>query len=114
MDVLVDVANALICFASICYPALVGKDTPRGEFTLAPYTISEPGYGGDLLVFDVKGNEIYAIHRVIDVPGQQRLARIQSPYPAHRITITAGCVNVTPEVFDKLRDCCSTSKVTIK
>lgn len=115
MTVIVDVAAALICFASICYPALVGEDTPKGEFQITEYSTKEPGYGGNILAF--KKNEVgqvYAIHRVIDVPGQQRLARIRSPYIEHRITITAGCVNVDPEVFDMLVDCCSTSKVIIK
>ncbi len=114
MGVIVDVAAATICFASVCHPVLVGKETPRGEFTLAPYSISDPGYGGDLLVFKVEGSSIYAIHRVLDIPGQQRLARIRSPYAAHRIQITNGCVNVLPDVYDQLRDCCSTSSLTIR
>lgn len=114
MDVIVDIATALICFASQCYPVLVGNDTPKGVYSLAPYTTTVPGYGGDLLVFKVSGNDIYAIHRVLDIPGQQRLARIRSPYAQHRITVTAGCVNVTPEVYNQLMDCCSTSKVIIK
>jgi hypothetical protein len=114
MDVVVDVAAALICFASTCHPALVGNDTPRGEFTLAPYTIQDPRYGGDLLVFKHDDSGVYAIHRVLDLPGQQRLARLRSPYAKHRITITAGCVNVDPEVYGQLMDCCSGSKITIK
>ena len=114
MDVVVDIAAALICFASSCHPALVGTDTPRGEFNLTPYSISTPGYGGDLLVFKVDGGSIYAIHRVLDVPGQQRLARIHIPDPKYRITITNGCVNVEPEVYDELLACCSTSKVIVK
>lgn len=114
MDVVVDVAAALICFAATCHNALVGNDTPRGEFTLTPYTIQDPRYGGDLLVFNHDATGVYAIHRVLDLPGQQRLARLNSPYAQHRITITAGCVNVDPTVYDLLMDCCSGSKVTIK
>lgn len=113
-EVVVDIAAALICFAGTCYNALVGNDTPRGEFELAPYTIQDPRYGGDLLVFKHDKRGVYAIHRVIDVPGQQRLARLKSPNPKHRITVTLGCVNVEPEVYDALMDCCSTSKLTIK
>lgn len=114
MDVVVDVAAALICFASQCYPALVGDDTPRGQFALTPYTIQDPRYGGDLLVFKHGDGAVYAVHRVIDVPGQQRLARLRSPYAPHRITITAGCVNVDPEVYAKLYDCCSRGTIEIK
>lgn len=114
MDVLVDIAAAVICFAGTCHNALVGNDTPRGEFTLATYTIEDPRYGGDLLVFKHDSTGVYAIHRVLDIPGQQRIARIHSPYAHHRVTITAGCVNVTPEVYAQLMDCCATSTVTIK
>jgi hypothetical protein len=114
MTVVVDIATALICFASTCHNALVGVNTPRGDFTLAPYSIQDPRYGGDLLVFKHDKTGVYAVHRVFDVPGQQRNARIRSPYAQHRITITAGCINVTPEVYDLLKDCCSGSKLTIK
>lgn len=114
MSIIVDISLAIICFAGSCHNVLVGQDTPRGDFVLAPYTIEDPRYGGDLLVFNQDSTGVYAIHRIIEVDGQQRAARINSPYPEHRITITAGCVNVTPEVFDLLMNCCSTSKLTIK
>lgn len=115
MDIFVDVAAALICFASTCYPALVGEDTPRGEFQITEYSTTEAGYGGNILAFKRNNfGQVYAIHRVLDIPGQQRIARLRSPYAEHRITITAGCVNVTPEVFQKLIDCCSTSRLVIK
>lgn len=113
-EVVVDIAAAVICFAATCYNALVGVDTPRGEFTLTPHTVQDPRYGGDLLVFKHDVSGVYAIHRVLDIPGQQRLARLNSPYPAHRITITAGCVNVDYAVYALLMECCATSKVTIK
>jgi len=114
MEVLVDIAAAIICFAGTCHNALVGYDTPRGEYTLAPYSIIDPRYGGDLLVFKHDENGVYAIHRVLDIPGQQRIARLRSPYAQHRVTVTAGCVNIEPEVYQELMDCCSTSKVIIK
>jgi hypothetical protein len=114
MDVLVDIAAAVICFAGTCHNALVGNDTPRGEFTLAPYTIQDPRYGGDLLVFKQDRTGVFAVHRVLDVPGQQRLARLSSPHAKHRITVTAGCINIAPEVFSELMDCCSTSTIVIK
>lgn len=113
-EVIVDIAAAVICFAASCHNALVGADTPRGEFTLAPYTIQDPRYGGDLLVFKHDNTGVYAIHRVLDIPGQQRTARLNSPYASHRLTITAGCVNIDPKVYDLLMECCSTSKLTIK
>jgi len=114
MDVVVDIAAALICFASTCHPALVGTDTPKGEFELKQYSTTLEGYGGDLLVFKQEGRSVFAIHRVFDVPGQQRISRLRSPYAKHRVSITGGCVNVTPEVYEALVDCCSDSKVVIK
>jgi hypothetical protein len=114
LDVLVDVAAAVICFAGACHPVLVGNETPRGEFQLEQFTVQDPRYGGDLLAFKFQAGEVFAIHRVFDVPGQQRLARLNSPYAKHRIQVTNGCVNVAPEVYQQLIDCCSDSKVTIK
>jgi hypothetical protein len=112
--IVVDMATAMICFMSSCYPALVGKDTPKGEFQLTHYSTTLPGYGGDLLVFKEGEKDVFAVHRVIDVPGQQRRERIKSSDPQRRITITAGCVNVAPDVYRKLVDCCSDSKIVIK
>lgn len=114
MDVIVNIASAVICVASSCYPVLVGNDTPKGEYQLTHYSIEDKKYGGDILVFKIEGQDVYAIHRVIDVPSQQRPARLKSPYPKHRVTITYGCINVEPEVFQELIRCCSTSKMIVK
>ena len=113
-DVFVDVAAALICFASACYPMLVGIDTPRGEFQLTHYSTPEPAYGGDLLAFKETKGDLFAIHRVINVPGQERLARLKSPDAKRRNRITGGCINVEPVVYDELVRCCYASKLTIK
>jgi hypothetical protein len=113
-DVLIDVAAAVICFASACYPALVGIETPRGEFQITHYTTQAPRYGGDILSFKETSNSLYTIHRVIDVPGQQRLTRLKSPTPKERNKVTGGCVNVDPVVFEELVRCCYASKLVIK
>lgn len=114
MSIVVDISLALICFAGTCHNALVGQDTPRGEFSLAPYSIEDPRYGGDLLVFKHDSSGVYAVHRVVDVVGQQRAARLSSPKAEHRMTITAGCINVSNETYDLLMDCCSNSTISIK
>jgi hypothetical protein len=114
MQVIVDLSAAVICFLSACYPTLVGKNTPVGEFSLVEYSTTENGYGGNLLVFKEVGGEFYAVHRVLDIPGQQRLARIKSPKSDHRINVTDGCINVENDVFDKLVDCCRDWKIVIK
>ena len=113
-DIIVDVASATICFLMSCHPVLVGVETPKGEFQLIHYTTTEKVYGGDILVFKETETDLYAIHRVIDVPGQHRLSRIKSPHVSQRSMITAGCVNVEPEVFEELTKCCYASKVIVR
>jgi hypothetical protein len=113
MSIIVDVAAAVICFASSCYPALVGKDTPRGEFKITHYATRQRGYGGDILSFKETERDLYTIHRVIHVPGQNRHARLKDSNPQNRL-ITNGCINVDPVVYKKLVDCCSRSTVIIK
>lgn len=106
--VVVSIALATICFAGQCYPILVGTDTPVGEFRMNQRITSQPGYGGDVLQFKETSDSWYAIHRVWTLkPEEQRAKRLASPDPADRRTITKGCINVTPEVYEKLRGCCS-------
>lgn len=112
-DVVVDLGTSVICFLSACYPALTGVNTPTGEFTLQPYSTDIRGYGGDVLVFKETEHVVFAIHRVIAVEGQNREQRIKSEDSHDRI-ITNGCINITPEVYSALFDCCSGSKLIIK
>jgi hypothetical protein len=113
--VLVDLALATICFAGQCYPALVGPDTPRGQFQLTHAQTPLPGYGGDVLMFKEDSKYIYAIHRVWTLnPKQRRLERLQSGDPYQRQTITMGCINIMPSVYELLVDCCSNQQLTIK
>lgn len=113
MTVTVYLAKALICFAGQCHPALVGEATPTGQFNLTPRLVQAPGYGGDVIQFDEANGVVFAIHRLwLGSPAQRRQARIASQDPRQRI-ITAGCVNVTPEVYDLLLDCCSHSTLEI-
>lgn len=112
-QVVIDLSTATICFLSSCYPVLVGVQTPKGEFELQQYTTDIHGYGGDILVFSESETAVFAIHRVIDVPGQNRPARIKSADTNDRV-ITAGCVNVSNDVYDALVDCCSASPLIIK
>ena len=113
-EVFVDLAAAIICFAATCHPALVGPETPRGEFQLTHYTTPKPIYKGDFLSFKETKDALYTIHRVVNVPGQQRFARLKSPDPNRRNAITHGCINVEPAVYDELVKCCSGAKVVIK
>ena len=99
---------SLICFQigqqQACYPALVGKATPTGIFKVIRKTTTSPGYNGDVLVFSENKTRVFAIHRVwLLNKAQHRQERLDSGNPALRRNITNGCINVTPEVYDKLK-----------
>ena len=111
--IVVDLALATICFAQSCYPVLVGP-TPKGEFTLTHYAVDDPKYGGDVLVFKQTKTLAYSIHRILDPKGQQREARLNSPYLRHRTKITNGCINVAPEVYEELVRCCRSEKLLVR
>ena len=112
--IVVSLGAALICFANACYPALVGENTPVGEYRLEHRSTTHPGYGGDVLLFKDGPSGVFAIHRVINFnPLQRRHQRIASPAPRDRL-ITDGCINVTPEVFEQLVECCSDGYIVIK
>ena len=114
-DVFVNLGMAVICFMQTCHPALVGPKTPPGIYTLQQYTTEAPDYtyGGDVLVFKEYNDNVWAIHRVINIPGEYRKQRLQSGKVSVRRNITHGCVNVDPEVYKQLVDCCSNSKLYI-
>jgi hypothetical protein len=120
MSILVTIALATICFnykgAEECHPVLLGKNnaTPVGNYTLTRYRTKAPGYGGDILQFKETKAEIWAIHRVwLLKPDQHRLERLHSNNIQDRY-ISSGCINVEPEVYTKLVDCCSNDRLTIK
>lgn len=114
--VVVDILLATICFTYTpggteeCHPVLVGGDTPRGEFVLNQRITKSPGYGGDVLQFRDDPDGVFAIHRVYLLnPKEKRAERLRSPDPKVR-RITHGCINVDPEVYVRLVECCSRSE----
>lgn len=117
--IVVDLALATICFLhggqQECHNALVGPLTPRGEFEVVQRLTSDPGYGGDVLQFHEDAKQVYAIHRVWTLkPEQKRLQRLASADPKQRNSITNGCVNVDPAVYQRILDCCSMHKLIVK
>ena len=101
-NAVVNLDRAEICMESDCRPVLIGKETPRGEYTLQLATTDEKGYGGDVLVFKQDDTGAYAVHRIwTQKPSEKRLERIQQD-TARRI-ITNGCINVDDETYNKLR-----------
>ena len=120
MSVIVTIALATICFTyrgeEECHPILLGKgiSTPVGEYTLRKRITNDVGYGGDVLQFHETPTEVYAIHRVwLLNPAQKRTERLKSPNVKDRF-ISSGCINVEPEVYEKLIDCCTSERLIIK
>jgi len=115
MTVVVSLALATICFLGQCHPALVGETTPQGEYRLSQRRVVSPGYGGDVLSFKENSTDLFAIHRLwTGAPAQRRAERLASPLAARRRGVTGGCINVSPEIYDQLVDCCSTSELVIR
>jgi hypothetical protein len=113
--VIVDLLTATICFLGSCHNVLVGPDTPSGQFKLAQRLTKDPGYGGDVLQFKETEKDVYAIHRVwLLKPAQRRAERIKSHNITERTSITNGCINVEPEVYQELVDCCSNDTLIVK
>lgn len=113
-EIVVHVASATICFLGHCHPALIGSATPLGSFPLMHAKVHEPGYGGDVLAFAHDENGVYAIHRVWTlIPAQRRVKRLTTGAVPDRLDITGGCINVMPEVYESLVDCCESAKLTI-
>jgi hypothetical protein len=87
-----------------CYSVLVGKGTPLGTYELSIFRTNKKGYGGEVLGYHQSGKDLYAIHRVwLGNPSENRLSRIKSNDPSDRL-ITNGCINVTDDVYDKVRN----------
>jgi hypothetical protein len=114
-QIIVHLASATICFLGACHPALVGKATPAGSYDVTWRSVVSPGYGGDVLQFSEDAEGIYAIHRVWTLkPEQQRVLRLTKGAVSDRRNITGGCINVMPEVYRQLLDCCSRGRLTVE
>ncbi|MGZ5921962.1 MAG: murein L,D-transpeptidase [Rhizomicrobium sp.] len=114
MTVIVSLGVATICFLGQCYPALVGKTTPPGQYILSHRFVVSPGYGGDVLAFKEGEHDLFAIHRVwLGAPSQHRGERLVSTNVARRQGVTDGCINVSAPTYDLLVDCCSGSTLIV-
>ena len=103
VTVVVYLASALLCTAGQCYPALVGNDTPTGIYPLVRRYVAARGYGGDVMQYAETGRDLLAIHRVwLGNPSEHRAARLASTDPVMRRTVTHGCINVMPEVYERI------------
>lgn len=116
IGVVVSLGMATICFAGQCHPVLVGAQTPTGEFPIVHAQVLDPAYGGDVLAYARRPDgRPLAIHRVwTQVPQQHRIERLKSAAVTDRRGVTGGCINVMPDVYDKLVDCCSNQTLRIQ
>lgn len=95
-------SKALICFAGQCHPALVGSDTPVGQYPLIERRVLTEGYGGVVVQFKEDEKMWYAIHRPWRLGPVDRDKVLQSKDPSARRLITKGCINVEDKVFDNI------------
>lgn len=116
IEVVVSLSLATACFSGACYPALIGKQTPVGTFQLQQARITAPGYGGDVLLYGKRRDGVaLAVHRVyLGNPRERRLDRLASANPDTRRGITGGCINLMPEVYQKLVTCCANASILIE
>lgn len=105
----VDLAAAVICFAGVCHPALVGNATPPGIYRIALQRVTPAAYRGDVLVFKEDALYLWAVHRTW--PGRERL---YSEPAARRRSATKGCINVEPQVYEQLKECCNGHAIEIR
>ncbi len=116
--IIVNILLAVICFGPTgteeCHNALIGNDTPVGQFETIQRFTNDAGYGGDVLKFDEDEKYIFAIHRVWTLrPQEKRRWRLEQPDPNLR-KITKGCINVDETVYNKLIDCCANDKLLVE
>jgi hypothetical protein len=97
-------STALLCVYGHCYPALVGPDTPIGTYAIHERVVDSPGYGGDVLEFKETDRYVFAIHRVwLLHPQEHRLQILLHGDAGERRRVTKGCINVMPDVYNKLK-----------
>lgn len=110
--VTVFLSKALICFSATCHPVLLGPQTQPGNYVLKVLHTQQPGYGGDVLMYDANDREWFAIHRTYNL-GNVRRAHLYANTTPRQRRVTAGCVNVQPAVYTQLRACCSNARLEI-
>ena len=102
-QVVVFLAKALICFSGQCFPALVGPDTPTGDFQMHQLYTEQPGYGGDVLVFKEDSEQWFAVHRTYTLDRARKRSELYGQDSRVR-HITKGCINVEPAVYEMLKN----------
>lgn len=82
--------------------ALFGKGktpTPEGVYTLKrAYSTRLKKH---ILVFKKEDKFVWAIHSIVDVPGQNRWAKLRTVKPTDN-HITNGCINIPEKAFRRL------------
>lgn len=102
-------AKALLCVQGQCFPVLVGENTPTGTFQIEHVVLNNRRGRYDVLMFAPdKPGKVLAIHRT---PSESRTALLKA---RSRAPVTAGCINVSPAVFELLVECCSTATLEIQ
>lgn len=108
-EVVVYLAQALICFAGQCYPALVGTETPQGVFPLVAYEFVEGPIPRGLGFAQDELGRVYAVH----TPAHGNKRRTALLASGGAIAVTQGCVNIAEATFKQLVES-GASRITIR
>lgn len=101
-------SEALLCVLGQCYPVLVGERTPVGHYTLQHVELQYDGKSERVLMFAPdRPGRVLAIHKL---PNKAREILLTEQSKAK---VTAGCINVSTEVFDYLVECCSDQELIV-
>lgn len=86
------ISKAILCVANVCHPVLVGEGTPTGTFPL----VEIPSINS-MAFAKTETGKYFAIH---PAPSKRRLQLLQGD---KRTGITAGCINVSDDVYAAIR-----------
>lgn len=110
MSVTVFLAKAIICFLGTCHPVVIGESTQPGDYMVQQRFVLDPMYGGDVLQYNETETSIQAIHRSISL---RRDRLLENSSALQRRTVSKGCINVQPGVYNELVNCatCRTLRI---
>ncbi|QVD49320.1 hypothetical protein LUCX_250 [Xanthomonas phage vB_XciM_LucasX] len=98
------IGKALLCMGMSCQPVLVGPNTHPGQYQMHVLHTQQPGYGGDVLMYDSDQKHWFAIHRTYTLDKRRNRAKLYHGTSAKQRKVTSGCINVEPWLYEQLRE----------
>lgn len=99
---IVSLALATACIGDTCFPVIVGRNTPVGQFSTYYAKTNQYGYSGEVLVFKETNTKIFAIHKPYSSPSRPNYrTNILLNGSVSERKISNGCINIPTDIFDK-------------